>query len=89
MSKKQSNDKDQALFDVSRVTERLKGIKSLDELTGSGGILQEMIKSTVERILKGEQEQHLGFEPYKKQDTHSDNSRNGFSKKTLKTSDPD
>lgn len=75
-----------APFDVSRVTERLRDIKTLDDLTGSGGVLQEMIKSTVERILKAEQEQHLGFEPYKRQDTHEDNSRNGYSKKTLKTS---
>jgi putative transposase len=77
--------KDDAPFDVSRVTERLKGLTSLDQLTGSSGVIQEMIKSTVERILKAEQEQHLGFEPYKRQDTHSENSRNGFSKKTLKT----
>jgi putative transposase len=44
-----------------------------------------MIKSTVERILKAEQEAHLGYEPHRKQDESQDNSRNGYSKKTVKT----
>lgn len=72
------------LFDVQKVENKLKNIKSLSDLTGSNGIIQEMIKSTVERILKAEQEIHLGFEPNEKND--SDNARNGYSKKTLKTS---
>jgi transposase-like protein len=38
------------------------------------------------RILKAEQEAHLGYEPYQKSDPGQDNSRNGYSKKTLKTS---
>ena len=74
------------LFDVSKVQEKLKNVKSLSDLTGSNGVIQEMIKTTVERILKAEQEVHLGYEPYKKPDSESDNSRNGYSKKTLKTS---
>jgi transposase-like protein len=45
-----------------------------------------MIKGTVERILKAEQENHLGYEPYRKEDKSQDNSRNGSSKKKLKTS---
>jgi transposase-like protein len=36
--------------------------------------------------LKAEQEAHLGYEPYKKGELDIDNSRNGFSKKTMKTS---
>ena len=77
-------EKEFATFDVRKVEDRLKNIKSLSDLTGSNGIIQEMIKSTVERILKAEQEAHLGFEPYEK--NHSANARNGYSKKTLKTS---
>ncbi len=53
-------------FDVAKVTEMFKNVKSLSDLTGSNGIIQEMIKGTVERILKAEQEAHLGHEPYKK-----------------------
>jgi transposase-like protein len=73
-------------FDTSTVEEKLKNVKCLSDLTGSNGIIQELIKGTVERILKAEQEAHLGFEPYKKGELNSDNSRNGFSKKTMKTS---
>ncbi len=73
-------------FDVSRVEERFKNIKTLSDLTGKDGIIQEMIKQTVERILKAEQEAHLGYEPYQKGDKSPDNSRNGFSRKNLKTS---
>jgi putative transposase len=73
-------------FDTSKVEEKLKNVKSLSDLTGSNGVIQELIKSTVERILIAEQEAHLGYEPYKKGDLKSENARNGFSKKTLKTS---
>jgi transposase-like protein len=73
-------------FDTSKVEEKLKNIKSFSDLTGSNGVIQEIIKGTVERILKAEQEAHLGYEPYKKGELDTDNSRNGFSKKTMKTS---
>ena len=77
---------DQKPFDVKKVQEKLKNVKTLSDLTGQGGVIQEMIKSTVERILKAEQEAHLGYEPHRKQDESQDNSRNGYSKKTVKTS---
>jgi transposase-like protein len=79
-------EKEVAVFDVEKVQEKLKNIKSLSDLTGSNGVIQEMIKQTVERILNGEQEAHLGYEPYKKSDKSHENSRNGYSSKTLKTS---
>ncbi len=78
------NQTDQA-FDVSKVQAKLKNIKTLSDLTGSNGIIQEMIKQTVERILKAEQEAHLGYEPYQKGKKAPKNSRNGYSSKTLKT----
>jgi putative transposase len=77
--------KDQA-FDVEKVEAKLKNVKSLSDLTGSNGIIQEMIKSTVERVLKAEQEEHLGYKPYHKGDNRPSNSRNGYSKKKLQTS---
>jgi transposase-like protein len=73
------------LFDVSKVEEKLKSIKSLSDLTGPNGVIQEIIKSTVERILRAEQEAHLGFEPHEMTVTPKDNYRNGY-KKTIKTS---
>jgi len=79
------DERDRKPFDVSKVEEKLKKVKSLSDLTGQGGVIQEMIKSTVERILKAEQEAHLGYEPYRKHDEGQENSRNGYSRKTVKT----
>lgn len=73
-------------FDLTKVQEKLKNIKTLADLTGPGGAMQELMKQAVERILKAEQEDHLGYEPYQKPDKSQKNSRNGYSKKTLKTS---
>lgn len=75
-----------AEFDLSKVLEKLKGVKDLSDLTGPGGAIQELMKQAVEKILVAEQEYHLGYEPYKKQDSAQNNSRNGYSKKKLKTS---
>jgi putative transposase len=73
-------------FDLSKVQEKLKNVKSLEDLTGPGGPVQELMKLTIERLLKGEQEDHLGYEPYQKPSRKQTNSRNGYSKKTMKTS---
>lgn len=80
---------DKPSFDVAKVQEMLKNVKCLSDLTGPNGVVQEMIKGTVERILKAEQEAHLGYEPYKKGEEPTDNSRNGYSKKRLRTSSGD
>lgn len=72
-------------FDLSKVQEKLKSVRTLADLTGPGGAVQELLKQAVERVLKAEQDVHLGYEPYKKGKDGPANSRNGFSKKTLKT----
>jgi len=77
---------DGAEFDLSKVLDKLKGVRKLSDLTGPGGAIQELLKQAVEKILVAEQEVHLGYEPYKKKDALQTNSRNGFSKKKLKTS---
>lgn len=89
MPKKKAGKKMQrevATFDIEKVQEKLRNIKSLSDLTGSNGVIQEMIKQTVERILQAEQEVHLGYEPYKKGEKPQKNSRNGYSSKRVKTS---
>ncbi|NJN51160.1 MAG: hypothetical protein HC809_04650 [Gammaproteobacteria bacterium] len=65
--------------------EKLKNVKTLSDLTGPGGVFQEMFKGTIDRILRAEQEAHLGYEPYQKKDDSQKNSRNGYFKKELKT----
>ena len=79
-------DKVERSFDVEKVDQQLKNVKSLSDLTGANGVIQEMVKGTVERILRAEQEAHLGYGPYQKAETAASNSRNGYSKKTLRTS---
>jgi transposase-like protein len=74
------------LFDVAKVEEKMRNLRSLSDLTGPNGVIQELIKGTVERILKAEQQEHLGYEPHQKPENGSKNSRNGYSKKRLKTS---
>ena len=73
-------------FDVTAVEEKIKNAKSMEDITGPGGVLQLMFKKTIERILKAEQEAHLGYAPYEKADPSQTNSRNGYAKKKVKTS---
>jgi transposase-like protein len=80
-----SNNNSERLFDVEKVEQKLKNVKTLSDLTGPGGVFQEIFKSTIERILRAEQEAHLGYEPYQKPEGGPKNSRNGYSKKRLKT----
>jgi len=41
-------------FDLSKVQQKLKNIKTLADLTGPGGAMQELRKHAVERRLKAE-----------------------------------
>lgn len=77
--------KDEIPFDIDKVLEKWKRAKDLKDLNGPDGVLQEMFKGLIEKILKAEQAIHLGYEPYEKSDENQTNSRNGYSKKTLKS----
>jgi len=61
------------------------GIKNLDDLFRENGIVQNLVKSTVETILKGELEDHLGYS-FRKKTKPISNRRNGSYKKAIKTS---
>lgn len=56
--------------------------KTPDEIVGEGGLLKQLQKQLVEAALKGEMTHHLGYE--KNEKAGKGNSRNGYSKKTLK-----
>ena len=45
-----------------------------------------LFKEGVQQMLQGEMEDHLGYPKYQKEDKHQTNTRNGSSKKRLKTS---
>jgi len=63
----------------------IENIQKIDDLFADNGIIQELVKSTVETILKGELEDHLGYS-FRKKKEDSSNRRNGTYKKSIKTS---
>lgn len=52
-------------------------------ILGQGGLLKELTKGVLERALKAEMDDHLGYKPYERSDV--ENALNGSYKKTLQT----
>jgi putative transposase len=73
------------LFDAKKVEEKFRNAKTLADITGKDGLVQEIIKNTVEKMLKAELDAHLGYPPHDPSGKNSGNSRNGYGSKTLKT----
>jgi putative transposase len=67
------------------IKELLKDYKNPKDLLGKNGLLKELTKSLVETALESEITQNLGYEKNDPSGYNSGNSRNGKSKKTLKT----
>lgn len=59
-----------------------KGVKSLDDFNA---LMSEISKEVVEALLEGELTDHLGFEKHDHEAKTIDNSRNGFTPKTVKS----
>jgi len=53
-------------------------------LIGPNGLVKELTKALVERMLSGEMNHHLGYQKHEVAGHGSGNSRNGNSQKTLK-----
>jgi len=62
--------------------ELLKDYKKPEDLIGENGILKELTKALIEKVLHGELTRHLGYDKHKKSDEK--NSRNGTSLKRVK-----
>lgn len=65
--------------------ELLGSYKSPEDLFGQDGILKTLTKQLMERVLDAELTHHLGYEKNSNTGDNSGNSRNGRSKKTIKT----
>lgn len=65
--------------------ELLKGIKTQEDLAGPNRLLKALTKALVERALEGELTHHLGYEKNDPVGYGNGNSRNGKSRKTLKS----
>ena len=59
--------------------------KTQEDLFGKDGVLKTLSKQLVERMLQGEITHHLGYEKHAREGHHTGNSRNGKTKKTVKT----
>ena len=78
--------KDDINFDYN---EEVKKCKTIDDVIGKDGLVQRLIKDVLENILEVEMGEHLGRDKYDCQtDINQDdrNYRNGYSKKTLRSS---
>jgi putative transposase len=61
--------------------ELAKECKSVEEVHD---LLKELFRGTLEEILEAEMEEHLGYEKHSVLGNNTGNSRNGYSKKTIK-----
>lgn len=59
--------------------------KTANDLTGKNGLIQRLIGGMLEQMLQKEMDEHLGYEKHSPEGHHSGNSRNGRTKKTLKS----
>jgi putative transposase len=59
--------------------------KTQDDLFGPEGIIKQLSKRLMERMLEAEMTDHLGYEKHENQGRNTGNSRNGKAKKSVKT----
>jgi putative transposase len=64
--------------------ELLKDYQQPEDLLGQSGLLQQLSKALIERVLDSELTHHLGYQKYAAEGRRSGNSRNGKSRKVLK-----
>src|SRR3974390_2861243 len=59
--------------------------KTQEDLFGSGGIIKELSRRLMERMLEAEMTHQLGYEKHASEGRNKGNSRNGKTQKTVKT----
>lgn len=57
----------------------------VNDVEGVQELFKEMVGAVLENGLEGELDEELGYSKYDYRNKKTDNSRNGYSKKTLKT----
>ncbi len=71
--------------EITRLLDELVKGKTPEEILGEGGVLKELTKRLVERVLEGEMTEHLGYEKHAAAGMGTGNSRNGKSSKKIRT----
>jgi transposase-like protein len=59
--------------------------KTAEDLTGKNGLIQRLIGGMLEQMLQKEMDDHLGYAKHSPRSSSSSNTRNGISKKKLKS----
>jgi putative transposase len=67
------------------IEELVKDCKTADDVVGSKGVVKELTKRLLEKLLDTELTTHLGYEKNKPQEKKEGNARNGHSAKTILT----
>lgn len=60
--------------------------KTIEDLTGSNGLIKRLLGGMIEKMLEAEMDDHLGYEKHSPQGYGSGNSRNGNSSKSVLSS---
>ena len=87
----------QSEFDDAHISEEMldsllssvPAIKTQDDLFGKGGLLKNLTKRLMERLLEAEMTNHLGYMRHSIEGNNTGNSRNGKTAKTVKTGNGD
>jgi putative transposase len=70
-------------FDKEQIDKLLANCKNNADIFGEDGLIKNLVKSVLERVLEGEMTEHLGYEKHDPKGNNTGNSRNGYSKKTV------
>lgn len=62
----------------------IKDYKKPEDLLGGNGIMKQLTKALLERVMQAEMTEHLGYPPNSSTGINTGNSRNGSYKKKLK-----
>jgi putative transposase len=65
----------------------LEKAKSYEDLMGKDGAIKKLLKSSLENMLESELSDHLGYEKHSTSEDNIGNSRNGKTRKTIKTNE--
>ncbi|MEO1473043.1 MAG: IS256 family transposase [Pseudomonadota bacterium] len=74
-------------IDESLLDELLKGCERPEDLLGDGGLMKDLKKALMQRMLGAELTEHLGYEHGQEPPVVQTNRRNGASRKTVKSED--
>jgi len=70
---------------AAAIDEMIKGYKTPEDITGPNGLIKELTKAIVQRMLEAEMDFHLGYDKHSVKGNNTGNSRNGYSSKSVIT----